>query len=695
MAASNPSDRAHKKPDPRELSEADSTEESEESTDMESSNSTEEKSSESQSEPEEQEEKSFVANLYGFMKERNTPIERIPHLGFKQVNLWRIYKAVEKLGGYDSVTARRLWKNVYDELGGSPGSTSAATCTRRHYERLVLPFERRLRGEEDKPLPVAKPRKQYKSTKEGKGARAEGKRKRSSEEEKQLKTSDCDEVTGKQAGCTRCESGTCQHLPRGSIPAETRNKPENPNPDGTDAPEESGNRRPHDDWTANGLRASHSPHDHKGNGQSASICGSSRPIKSLLSNFHLEGSHGGVISPLVKKKLMAQASEAGSLHFFQTEGSKARARLQPSCSSPERPSVIHRAQQPELSPGLATSSRASDDGSPEPPSSPSLSACSTSEDCTSPPEDCTPDRPAYCASFTSIPCVNGIYKPLSHNPGKDLPSFPHPPRGFLEVNPYRNLAARNTGRDSREQPTDLSLPRSAWSPDSKGTENGIPSAKYSHQPPSSLASFGPKACWVPPMSSFTKVQPKTGEVVRPIFHPRPGPQAQGFKPHVPQKRMVEDPESSAAFGKKLRVVPPLPKDSGDLKGKGDLPKPFATHKLLHPPASLHHLSYLLPGYNRTRAPAGYPLEQLKPYSVLQPSLHPFVFPSLPAHLAAPPAASHPPEPLYRHLAVGGAPPFLSPYESAPHNSRIYPVHVWHPQASYAIAGLHSLYPTKH
>jgi hypothetical protein len=40
------------------------------------------------------------------------------------------------------VTGRRLWKNVYDELGGSPGSTSAATCTRRHYERYggTLPF---------------------------------------------------------------------------------------------------------------------------------------------------------------------------------------------------------------------------------------------------------------------------------------------------------------------------------------------------------------------------------------------------------------------------------------------------------------------------------------------------------------------------------------------------------------------------
>jgi hypothetical protein len=36
------------------------------------------------------------------------------------------------------VTARRLWKSVYDDLGGSPGSTSAATCTRRHYERWGL-----------------------------------------------------------------------------------------------------------------------------------------------------------------------------------------------------------------------------------------------------------------------------------------------------------------------------------------------------------------------------------------------------------------------------------------------------------------------------------------------------------------------------------------------------------------------------
>ncbi|XP_048361097.1 AT-rich interactive domain-containing protein 5B isoform X2 [Sphaerodactylus townsendi] len=97
-------------------------------------------------------EQTFLVALYKYMKERKTPIERIPYLGFKQT--------AQKLGGYETITARRQWKHIYDELGGNPGSTSAATCTRRHYERLILPYERFIKGEEDKPLPPVKPRKQ-------------------------------------------------------------------------------------------------------------------------------------------------------------------------------------------------------------------------------------------------------------------------------------------------------------------------------------------------------------------------------------------------------------------------------------------------------------------------------------------------------------------------------------------------------
>ncbi|XP_072293751.1 AT-rich interactive domain-containing protein 5B [Eucyclogobius newberryi] len=106
------------------------------------------------------EEQAFLVELYKYMKERDTPIERIPFLGFKQINLWTMFHAAQKLGGYELITVRRQWKHVYDELGGNPSSTSAATCTRRHYERLLLPYERHIKGEQDKPLPMTKPRKQ-------------------------------------------------------------------------------------------------------------------------------------------------------------------------------------------------------------------------------------------------------------------------------------------------------------------------------------------------------------------------------------------------------------------------------------------------------------------------------------------------------------------------------------------------------
>ncbi|TRY98637.1 hypothetical protein DNTS_005884 [Danionella cerebrum] len=86
-------------------------------------------------------EERFLKELYLLMKERGTPIERIPHLGFKQIDMFLMYKTVKDLGGYQQVTTQQLWKKVYNILGGNPRSTSAATCTRRHYEKLLLPYE--------------------------------------------------------------------------------------------------------------------------------------------------------------------------------------------------------------------------------------------------------------------------------------------------------------------------------------------------------------------------------------------------------------------------------------------------------------------------------------------------------------------------------------------------------------------------
>ncbi|XP_037607795.1 AT-rich interaction domain 6 [Sebastes umbrosus] len=95
---------------------------------------------------EEMTEERFLKELYLFMKKRDSPIERIPNLGFKQIDLFVMFKVVRDLGGYHQVTAQQLWKQVYNTLGGNPRSTSAATCTRRHYEKLLLPYECHITG---------------------------------------------------------------------------------------------------------------------------------------------------------------------------------------------------------------------------------------------------------------------------------------------------------------------------------------------------------------------------------------------------------------------------------------------------------------------------------------------------------------------------------------------------------------------
>ncbi|XP_055503174.1 AT-rich interactive domain-containing protein 5B [Leucoraja erinacea] len=133
------------------------------------------------------EEQTFLVTLYKYMKERSTPIERIPYLGFKQINLWTMFQAAQNLGGYEAITARRQWKQIYDELGGNPGSTSAATCTRRHYERLILPYERYIKGEEDKPLPPVKPRKQENGSQETENRMKAAGTKRKNEQNRKVK----------------------------------------------------------------------------------------------------------------------------------------------------------------------------------------------------------------------------------------------------------------------------------------------------------------------------------------------------------------------------------------------------------------------------------------------------------------------------------------------------------------------------
>ncbi|XP_054630987.1 AT-rich interactive domain-containing protein 5A [Dunckerocampus dactyliophorus] len=383
------------------------------------------------------EEKSFVSSLHSFMKERGSPIERIPHLGFKQINLWMIYKTVEKLGGYNSVTARRLWKKVYDELGGSPGSTSAATCTRRHYERLVLPFERHLRGEDDKPLPLSKPRKPYK--RKGKMNKAEWEGKRIHAD----RGKDCERIpeAASQSGAVMPPHQSTLWPERHHLDCSQPDRPLTP-----------------DLYTC-----SHLVH-----GSAAT------PWPANLSSVA-----GEVISPLEKKKRVAQASLQ-----VKTEG-KWR----------DRPSVIQRS----LSPACSSHKCNSSDGSPCPPSSSS----SSSSQSTSPCSISSEDAPACGESKPDLALFSTVKNTL--NQSEDMP--------MRQI--YKDPAGENKDRlhvSSQKVKAHIK----DWKP--KGGDINLMHPFYS-------AIKGKSDCSPPPSSSFVNVLPRSTHI------PRPAPIRPGYRSH--------------------------------------------------------------------------------------------------------------------------------------------------------------------
>jgi hypothetical protein len=58
----------------------------------------------------------FVAQLYKFMDERGTPINKTPNVGGKDLDLYNLYRLVSKLGGYNRVTNKNGWKAIYNKL---------------------------------------------------------------------------------------------------------------------------------------------------------------------------------------------------------------------------------------------------------------------------------------------------------------------------------------------------------------------------------------------------------------------------------------------------------------------------------------------------------------------------------------------------------------------------------------------------
>lgn len=82
----------------------------------------------------------FVAQLYKFMDDRGTPINKGPCIGNKDLNLYRLFRVVQNIGGYNKATNQMKWRLVYSKMGLPPSNT-AAHQIKNAYKKYLHAFE--------------------------------------------------------------------------------------------------------------------------------------------------------------------------------------------------------------------------------------------------------------------------------------------------------------------------------------------------------------------------------------------------------------------------------------------------------------------------------------------------------------------------------------------------------------------------
>ncbi|GFO17049.1 AT-rich interactive domain-containing protein 4b-like [Plakobranchus ocellatus] len=83
----------------------------------------------------------FVAQLYKFMDDRGTPINKGPCIGNKDLNLYKLFKIVQHLGGYNKVTKEMKWPVVYSKMGLPSLHLNPAHQIKTAYKKYLDAYE--------------------------------------------------------------------------------------------------------------------------------------------------------------------------------------------------------------------------------------------------------------------------------------------------------------------------------------------------------------------------------------------------------------------------------------------------------------------------------------------------------------------------------------------------------------------------
>nr|XP_008122331.1 PREDICTED: AT-rich interactive domain-containing protein 4B isoform X3 [Anolis carolinensis] len=112
--------------------------EEEEEDEKEKEDSSEE---EEEVEPFPEERENFLQQLYKFMEDRGTPINKRPVLGYRNLNLFKLFRLVHKLGGFDNIESGAVWKQVYQDLGIPVLNSAAGYNVKCAYKKYLYGFE--------------------------------------------------------------------------------------------------------------------------------------------------------------------------------------------------------------------------------------------------------------------------------------------------------------------------------------------------------------------------------------------------------------------------------------------------------------------------------------------------------------------------------------------------------------------------
>ncbi|XP_054087882.1 serine-rich adhesin for platelets isoform X1 [Zeugodacus cucurbitae] len=93
----------------------------------------------SDDEPREEKDR-FVAQLYKYMDDRGTPLNKVPSIQNRDVDLYRLFRAVQKCGGYNRVTAKNQWKSIAVRLGFTSVTISVTNLVKQAYKKFLQPY---------------------------------------------------------------------------------------------------------------------------------------------------------------------------------------------------------------------------------------------------------------------------------------------------------------------------------------------------------------------------------------------------------------------------------------------------------------------------------------------------------------------------------------------------------------------------